>query len=166
MLKIPFIKQENDWTCGPAVLAMLLFYFKEKNIDQIKLFERYKEKDPSGAEDFRIKTVDLVQELREEGMSVGISKAILDQENVRTLLDFYINKAKMPIVVCQQLSKEKSLLGHFKVVVGFSNDKVYVNDPHQRKGGEKIEIPLKEFISLWEETGPNVTGGIYFWCDK
>jgi len=166
MLKIPYIKQENDWTCGPAVLAMLLLYFKKKEISQVEMFERYKEKDPSGTEDFRIKTTDLVQELRKENFNTGTSKVFLDQENVRSLLDFYINKVKIPIVVCQQLSKEKSLLGHFKVVVGFSNDKVYVNDPHQRKGGEKKELSLEEFISLWEETGPNVTGGIYFWCSK
>lgn len=166
MLKIPFRTQKNKWACGAAVLEMLVFYFKKRKISQIELFDSFKKRDPHENNSYLISTDDLANVLEREGLEAMVAKAFLDECNVRNILNFYINKLQTPIVVCQQVSKKDKLSGHFRIVTGFSKDFVYVNDPDPKNGGKNVKISLKKFISLWEETGHNVTGGVYFWCNK
>lgn len=166
MLKIPFRTQKNDWACGAAVLEMLFLYFNKKDINQTELFNLLKEGDGHEKDGYRISTSNLANVLEKENLKTVIAKTFLDECNVKNILNFYINEIQIPIVVCQQASKKDLLSGHFRIVTGFDGRFVYANDPDLKNGGKDKKFLLKEFISLWKETGKNVTGGVYFWCSK
>ena len=68
----------------------------------------------------------------------------------------------VPIIVCQQYTKEQSIIGHFRIVVGIGNKYIYLHDPDRNFGGKNIRWTHEKFFNYWQATGMNVTGGTYF----
>jgi predicted double-glycine peptidase len=49
-------------------------------------------------------------------------------------------------------------MGHYRVVIGYDNDCLFVNDPEHNKGNERISV--SKFCLLWEKTNNGeVSGG-------
>ena len=62
----------------------------------------------------------------------------------------------LPIIAVQQWP-QNPLIGHFRVVVGVTDESVIVHDPEQVKGGSVW--PFANFLSAWQMTGINVASG-------
>lgn len=166
MLKVPYIVQNDVTHCGGAALEMVFKHLKNNKVTQDEIFEKYKNLEPHDTGNFRIKTDDLVAEARLQGFRASVGKDLLmAHADTRELLDLFINKLKLPIIVCQQFP-QNPLLGHFRVVTGFENDVVTFHDPHPQIGGRFMKMSLVDFIAAWQPTGNNVTGGIYIWVRK
>ena len=166
MLKVPFVKQINKNSCGAAALEMVYKYYGLKKIDQKEIFDRLKTQDLEDPNIFNIATEDLVKDAKEKGFEAFWKR--VDYHNIKKsiqLLKQFIDK-NIPIIVCQQYTKDEPLMGHFRVVFRVDDKSVYFHDSHPKTGGSSIKWTHKKFIDFWQPTGNNVTGGVYIIIKK
>lgn len=161
-LNVPYIPQINNNACGAAVLEMVYRYYRLKDVSQSNLYDTYRVLEPHGSGNLRFDTDSLVADASGRGFLASWKRARYeDKKSVINLFKELVQKNKLPIIVCQKFTDEQPLIGHFRVVVGISREKVYVHDPHVTLGGAYQEWPVEKFIDFWKPTGQNVTGGIY-----
>lgn len=163
-IKVPYIKQVNDNACGSAVLEMIYKFYGLKDVSQEVIFEKYKVLEPHGTGNFRLDTDSLVSDALGRGfLSFWAKVDFNNEQSVADLLRTLVISKKIPLIVCQKFTDEKQHegLGHFRVVVGITNDTVYVHDPHPTFGGAFQEWNIQKFIEYWKPTGNNVTGGVF-----
>lgn len=166
-LKVPYISQVNDAACGPAVLEMVYKYYGIANISQENIFNKYKEFEPLGSGNYRLTTVNLVNDALGMGFSSFWARADYnDKEKIVDLLRRLVIDSKIPLIVCQKFTNEQPQLGHFRIVVGMKNNIVYIHDPHVKDGGAFKEWSIDKFMEFWKPTGSNVTGGIFIVIKK
>lgn len=134
---VPFVRQETMW-CGPASLTMVLNYWG----DQVSQYEVGSVVDPvhDGT-----KPLHMIPYLESRGYvvydfdrdSLEYRISVLDELKIWVCHDY-------PIVVRQwsDLSKKS---GHYRVVVGYDAEKIYVIDP---KHGSKA-FGIEYFLQLW-----------------
>lgn len=72
-----------------------------------------------------------------------------------------LNNQGIPVLICGQFTKEKSHLGHLRIITYLNKKYVYLHDPHPETGGPNQRWTWKRFIESWQATGPEVTGGVY-----
>lgn len=166
-LKIPYVKQVGDLTCGPACLQMVYNYYGIENLSQQDIYYKYKTEDPHDSKAARVLTDDLVSDARSRGFKSAIMK--VDVSNISEsvdLMNIFLD-ASIPIIVCQQYSLALPLTGHFRVVIGIDDQNIYFHDPGNKiENGESLKLSHEEFFKLWQATGENVTGGIFVWIKK
>ncbi|WKZ24586.1 MAG: papain-like cysteine protease family protein [Patescibacteria group bacterium] len=165
-LKVPFIYQINENACGAAVLEMVYKYYGLNDVSQEEIYKKYKQLEPHGTGNFRITTDALVADsLRRGFLSFWNKVDYNNPDECFNLLQFLTKKSKIPIIVCQQFTKneEHKDLGHFRLVVGVDkkNKIIYVHDPHKELGGQYQKWSLDKFVDFWQPTGQNVTGGVF-----
>lgn len=164
-LKVPYVKQFNENSCGPAALEMVYRFFGLNNVSQEEIFNKYKKQNPESLNnDFYVLTQDLVEDAISQGFKNSYINRInlLDKgEILNNIQDFL--KRGIPMIVCQQFTKELPRIGHFRIILGLSKNKetIYVHDPHPQFGGDIKKWSTDQFINFWKPTGDNVTGGIY-----
>lgn len=162
LLSVPYAPQINENACGAAVLEMVYRYYGLKDASQSGLYDKYKVLEPHGSGNFRFDTDSLVVDALGRGFLASWERAQYeDKKSVIDLFKELVQKNKVPIIVCQKFTDTQPLIGHFRVVVGISGEKIYVHDPHVTLGGAYQEWPIEKFIDFWKPTGKNVTGGIY-----
>jgi len=160
-LQVPFVYQINDNACGAAVLEMIYRYYGINNIDQRGIFNQYREIEPALGKELRIATDSLIRDAANRGFQADWDRADYEKRDKSIeLLKNFVNDG-IPIIVCQQFTKEQPLIGHFRVVVGIGGGTIYLHDPHPKYGGRSLKWSLDQFMDFWQPTGPNVTGGVY-----
>lgn len=164
-LRVPYITQINENACGAAVLEMV-YGFYGLHILQGKIYEKYRALEPHNTGNYRIITENLVSDALGSGFLSFWAKAnYSDKDECFNLLKLLVNKSKIPVIVCQQFTKnpEHESLGHFRIVVGVNEKEhtIFVHDPHNELGGEYQKWSLEKFVDFWQPTGQNVTGGVF-----
>ncbi len=160
LLKVPYTKQIDESACGAACLEMVYKYYGINNISQEDLMNLYKELEPHGSGYYRMTTDTLILDARKKGLkAVWLRANYTNKFDCLELLKILIDK-EVPIIVCQQASQENALLGHFRIVIGFDDQFVYLHDPNFQIAGNELRWSIEDFVSLWQPTGANVTGGI------
>lgn len=136
---VPFVKQEKMW-CGPASLTMVLNYWG----DPVNQSEVGSAVDP---EHDGTKPWHMVPFLESRGYvvyefdrySLKYRVSVMDELKIWVCYDY-------PIVVRQwtYLSKQS---GHYRVVVGYDDESIYVKDPNSGS----ISFSIETFLELWDK---------------
>lgn len=165
-LEVPYISQIDINTCGAAALEMVYQYYGLQEFSQQELMDKYKELESHGSGNFQLTTDTLIFDARSKGFNAGWIRANwVNPTDSVSLLRMIIN-ADIPPIVCQTFTNSQPLIGHFRVVLGIDESKVYLHDPNLEIGGENIEWSLEKFLYFWRQTGNNVTGGILIFISK
>ena len=132
-MEIPYFKQETDWTCGPAVMRMILASFGiQKTEEEL-------------AEQLETNT--------EKGTLYGNLLKLAERYGFRHMSDINGNlndlknliKEGFKVIVCYYCPEEDT--DHYAIVKDIDSDFVYLLDPWY---GPDYSFSLKEFINMWK----------------
>lgn len=130
-IKMPYVRQENDYYCGPAVLQMILEKFGVKK----------SQKEIAQAANSTLERGtfhrDMCRMAKENNLYVYAKKNATIEE-IEKLVD-----QGFPVVV-NYIEPEGD--GHYAIVIGYGTDDLIFNDPYH---GEKFRFPKKEFKHRW-----------------
>jgi len=132
MLKIPFYKQEEDYTCGPVTIKMVLDFFGAKeSVNNLKIKCCVsREKGTTRSK--------MVKTLASYDLHLHAHAGSSIRE-IRELLD----KEKAIIVNFREPSSGE---GHYAVVNGLKDDVIVLQDPYN---GPNFPLSTREFVRQW-----------------
>jgi len=136
-----------------------------KTLTKKEFFENCKEARPDGSGVF-IKTEKLITDVQARGLNSDWGRVKYNdmEKSIQTLKQFL--NVDMPVIVCQQYTKEQKQYGHFRVVFKVDDKDIFFHDPHPKTGGEEIAWSHEKFMDFWQPSGKEVIGGIYIWIEK
>ncbi len=149
LIKVPLTRQSLDFTCGPAALASLMFYY-DRSMDFLEnaLAKELKSNDVDGT---------LVKEMVLFSESQGF-KVTTHYNWTLDALKASIDKG-VPVMVLLQAWADLEAPGHdyktdwedghFSIAVGYDQDNIYFMDPSTF--GHYTFISLKEFLERWHD---------------
>lgn len=130
---IPYIKQPNNTSCGPAVLYMVFSFFRKKT-DFAKLCEELNPHKRAG-----IPNKSLADPIRKRGLFVQV------REN-STLLDIKEHlRMNRPVIVSyiENVYEE----GHYAIASKIGRKYIHLLDPLH---GKRFRLPHSEFERRWQ----------------
>ncbi len=137
---VPLVDQGDTLWCGSGSVAMVLGYWSCKNISIEEVGNKMDpENDGAYAEE-------ILAYIKNLGWTVTQFSSNNDSSLKESFKELkkYIREAK-PVIVSRWSSLKKES-GHWSVVIGYDNDKIYLADP---KEGEEVWFKKKEFEKLW-----------------
>jgi predicted double-glycine peptidase len=138
-MKIPFFKQDVNYSCGPAVIQMVLKFYG-KFFSEEELMKRLKTNKNIGT-----RHEDMIDVTTKEGFYVYSNNGSSFQE-----IDLFL-KEKKPIVV--NFIEPNDNEGHYSVVVGLNDEDIILNDPWN---GPNFKMKKTDFEKRWfSEDGRN-----------
>ncbi len=129
---IKFYKQEKNEWCGPAVLQMVLHFYGIDEKQEIIAAGVFDEKEKV------VKLSEMVFYPQSKGLKSYSFKGNLN--DLKELISRGI-----PVVVFQKASKEINK-GHYRLLVGYYQDRIMLADPLL---GNNIFVKEKDFLELW-----------------
>ena len=114
MIKLKLFKQSKGY-CGPACLKMILSFY------EINKSEKYLAKITKTSRIKGCKEKNIIKAAKEFGLK-GYIKQNSSIHELKQLI-----KKKNPVII-NWFSPEEA--GHYSVVIGFKNDKIFLADPH------------------------------------
>ena len=142
MLEYPQVRQSTTYSCGAAVIQSILAYYG-KDVREKELIVALKTTKEDGTNPSR-----MIHYLKQQGLDVKFNKM--------TIVDIkkYIDQ-KIPVIVLIQAwadnekEYDKNLdNGHYVVCIGYTNDKIYFEDPSIFERGY---LNFDEFIKRWKD---------------
>lgn len=130
-IKVPFFKQDTDYTCGPTALEMVIGFFGKRISESNLAKEAHTSIDGT-------KHSGMIETARKEGFFCYVDS----DSSISEIKKFL--KQGFPVIVHFTLEKENE--GHYAVVIGFGLKHFILNDPWQGKG---VKIPEHRFESYW-----------------
>jgi len=165
MLDVPYIAQIYENACGAAALEMVYRYLKPSApvvSFQKDVYNQYREVEPMGTGNYRIKTDDIVKAAQDLGLYAGWGRVSRNKDSRVKQLRFFVEDMKLPIIACQSV-KENDLLGHFRVILEIDHKWGVLHDPSHEGNGRCLRWRHEKITRLWARTGDNVTGGVAIW---
>ena len=152
LVPVPLISQASPWTCGPAALMAVLVYFGVFDDAESRLDAELAATPQDGT---RVR--DIVTVARRFGL-VADARTVLELDDLKNELArgavvIVALQAWAPGAVTDWRSHWED--GHYVVVVGVSDDRVYFMDPSVRTG--YAYLPRAEFVDRWHDY--DVEGG-------
>ncbi len=134
-LDVPFFKQDTLYTCGPAVVQMILRYYgivasehtlreKMKTNSDVGTMHKY-----------------MIDEIRAAGLYCYVNNHSSVQE-----IAFFL-KIGLPVIVHYMEPSENSQ-DHYAVVVGIEDHHIILNDPWH---GKDFSLTLTDFEHRWHD---------------
>jgi ABC-type bacteriocin/lantibiotic exporter with double-glycine peptidase domain len=160
ILKVRFIKQDSELDCGAAAFEMVYRYHRPSKVtkfDRKKMFAKFRVDDPHAANAPRLNSQTLVDAAVNRGLKGRLCVAPPSVAGMVAMFKGLLYDDKVPIIVCQRLSDEQAVFGHFRVVIGCSDEHVIVHDP---RGDNASSWSADQFFDYLKPTGANVTGGV------
>lgn len=166
LLSLKYIPQINEYACGAAALAMIYNYYGLENFSQEDLMSRYLESEFHGSGNLMITTDNMVLDAKNRGFNASWIRVNYKNyaESINQLRSLIFSGT--PVIVCQKFTDNMPLIGHFRVVVGFNDEAIFLHDPYPEIGGENMKWPIKKIMDFWQPTGGNVTGGVLIIINK
>lgn len=158
LLRLPDVRQSTDYSCGPSALQSVLMYYGEEH-GEVDLMELCQADPEQGTPPAR---------LAEAARSLGFQAEIrqnMTLEDLKAATDQGI-----PVMIAAQAWRNEDQLetpwnqiwdsGHWMVVAGMDQDKVYFEDPSIL--GSLGSIPRQEFLERWHDVDdkPFIRGGV------
>lgn len=148
--RIPLVRQQTDYSCGPAVLASILTYFGAFSGDEVALYGLLGT-DP----EFGTAPEDLLRGARHFGL-----QAELEQGMTLVRLRALVEQRKLVILDVQawpddgrkQAWSERWDDGHYVVLIGLDDRFAYLMDPSVE--GSYAYVPLRELVERWHDFEP------------
>ena len=140
-IKVPYFKQENWYTCGPACLRMVLAY-----IGIIKTENEVTE----ACNTTELGTTPI--QIAETFQKFGVIASSVKNANIDDL-KHEIEEGRPVIVLIDPSHMYGGIsgFGHFIVIVGFEDEKIIYHDPDE-PNGEYIKYELEAFLKAWNAT--------------
>ena len=152
LVPVPLISQASPWTCGPAALMAVLVYFGVFDDAESRLDAELAATPEDGT---RVR--DIVTVARRFGLAAD-ARTVLELDDLKNELA----RGALVIVALQAWAtgavtdwRSHWEDGHYVVVVGVSDDRVYFMDPSVRTG--YAYLPRAEFVDRWHDY--DVEGG-------
>lgn len=130
--KVPFYKQDTDYTCGPASLQMVLSFFNDHKSEACIAKKAHTDKEAGTAHKWMIEVAE------REGFYCYVN----NNSSLEELKNF-IGTGLPVIVHFTEPSGEES---HYSVIKGFGKKQLILNDPWN---GKDFKIKEKDFLSRW-----------------
>ena len=152
VLRMPDVRQDVNYTCGPSSLQAVLGYYGEEHFEK-DLADLCVTSSEEGTP-----PASLVKAAKELGYQAEV-KENLSLEDLQKSVD-----AGVPVIIAAQawrddVNKDKPWKdlwddGHYMVVIGLDHKNVFFEDPStfQSKGS----IPRDEFLERWHDVDNNV----------
>jgi len=148
-LKIPNVRQSNDYSCGVACLMSILAYYDKFDGNENDLGKKLKTTYEEGTEPDNIVKV---------AKEYGLKSYIKEHCTIDDLKKFVENK--IPVIISYQAwtNRKRNINwqkiesdGHYSVLIGIDDDKVYFSDPSLLN---KIGfLSIKELMDRWHDEG-------------
>jgi len=141
IIKVPYFKQENWYTCGPSCMRMILAYLGVKTT----------EKDVMNA----CGTTELgttSTQISDAFVKFKVKASSIKNANIDDLKNEI--KEGRPVIVLidpSQIYGGVSGFGHFIVIVGINDDEVKYHDPDEPHG-DYIKCDFETFLQAWNTT--------------
>jgi predicted double-glycine peptidase len=146
LVPVPLISQASPWTCGPAALMSVLVYFGVFDDAESRLDAELGATPQDGT---RVRN--LVAVARRFGLSAD-ARTTLELDDLKSEL----GRGAVVIVALQAWAtgpvtdwRSHWEDGHYVVVVGVGDDRVYFMDPSVRTG--YAYLPRTEFVDRWHD---------------
>ena len=146
LVPVPLISQSSPWTCGPAALMAVLVYFGVFDDAESRLDAELRATPEDGTH-----VRDIVAAARRFGLRADARTGLAPDDLSREL-----SRGAVVIVAMQAWATEKVTDwrsdwedGHYVVVVGVSDERVYFMDPSVRTG--YAYLPRAEFVDRWHD---------------
>ena len=165
ILAVPFHKQMSEFASGAAALEMVVRYHhpsKLTKFSQSKIYNKLKQLAPHSGDAYRTTIDDLIKAADWRGFRTGWGRVSPIIPTMAQHVRYFIETARIPLIVCQRRTDQDFLFGHFRVVIGIEGD-VILHDPHPETGGANLCWPLDKLDDYWRTTGANVSGGAAIW---
>jgi predicted double-glycine peptidase len=163
-IALPKVRQQTNYSCGPAALKAIAKYFQvgtDDEKDYIKLCKATKELGSSP------------DNIEKAAIKLGLKTKLKKNMTIKELLNYL--KKGIPVICSMQAwgsggeVYDKAQSGHYNVAIGFDDKKIYFEDPsidHPDRGylsyeefddrWHDIEVGGKHFshlgIALWKDT--------------
>jgi predicted double-glycine peptidase len=143
-IKIPYFKQDTNYSCGAASVQMILRFFGiiKSEEDLIKELKTEKEDGTSHEEIIKI--------IRQNNLFCYVN----DNSNFDEI-KMYLNK-NLPVLVNYIETDDDE--GHYAVVVGINEEKIILNDPWH---GEDFELNISKFENRWQNSKRHERYSVY-----
>ncbi len=132
MIKLPFYKQDTDYSCGPATLQMI-FRFYGKFFSEKDLIKKLKTNRTTGTRH---------KALLDFACSNGFYVYINNESSLKEVA--YLVGRKIPVII--HFIEPDSNDGHYAVIVGINKKHVILDDPWN---GKNFKITRKDFEERW-----------------
>ena len=134
-LKIPFLKQHTEYSCGPASLEMVLYFLGDKKSEKFLINEANTRKFTGTRHEGMISTA------TKEGFYCYVNSDSTFDE-VKSFLS-----QGHPVII--DYTEPSENIGHYAVVVGYKGNRIIMNDPWN---GRNFSIDEKELIERWHDS--------------
>lgn len=131
-LKIPYSKQDLDYSCGPACLQMVFAYYK-KRMSEAELTRELRSNDDVGTTPGRMISI-----VRKHGFFCYVNNDASLAE-----IEYFLRIGKPVIVYFVEPTEEDD---HYAVVSGLGKKKIFFNDSWNGKG---FSLGVAEFDRRW-----------------
>jgi predicted double-glycine peptidase len=146
LVPVPLISQASPWTCGPAALMAVLVYFGVFDDAESRLDAELGATPEDGT---RVR--ELVAAARRFGL-LADARTSLELDDLKDEL-----ARGAVVIVAMQAWSQRTVTdwrshwedGHYVVVVGVSDDRVYFMDPSVRTG--YAYLPRADFVDRWHD---------------
>ena len=159
-LPVPLVTQQTNYSCGPASLLSVLYYWQVYTGDEQSLYGALGTTPENGTHPFKIIEV---------AKKMGLDSYFIDRLTINDL-QYYLEQRITVILDLQawsKLSPEKNKQpwedtwedGHYVVLIGLDNENVYIMDPSTH--GYYAYVPIKELMVRWHDYEINPNGTIW-----
>ena len=138
-IKVPFYKQEADYTCGPASLQMVLSFLGIHKSE----YELIKQARTSKKGGTRHKW--MIDVARKEGFYCYVNNNSTLEE-----IRHFIN-LELPVII--NYIEPTNNEGHYAVVIGFEGGEIIMNDPWNGVG---FRMMVDDFLPRWHGESPSI----------
>ena len=149
MLKVPFFKQDTNYSCGPATMQMI-FRFYGKFFSEEKLVKKLNTQKSIGTHH---------QAMIDLAIEEGFFPYVNNESSIEEI-ESYLNK-KIPVIV--HYTEPDNDDGHYSVIIGIEKNNIILNDPWN---GEKFKINIEEFEKRWKDDKRNSKKWLMVVSDK
>lgn len=145
-LKVPYFKQRDEWTCGPASLQMAMSFLGEfrtqEEIEKIIGLPRER------IEEEGITNEKMVEAAQKVGFYCYVNKETTVEE-----IKYFLH-LNLPVIVNYIEPKDQD--GHFALVHGYDRltKKIIMHDPFH---GKNLKLSEKKFLDWWKSGYENHT---------
>jgi hypothetical protein len=133
---------------------VLCHYLPNVYFSQHEMFWRLAEREPSGSNNFYIKSVNIIAEAGKYGLLAGWGRASPDRDEMRRQVTYFVNKRRIPLIACQRYANHQSEIGHFRIIIKAGRTGVTLYDPCTKNGGPDQQWSWETLLDFWRQTGP------------
>ena len=137
-LKVPFYKQEHESWCGPAVVQMISEYYS---------ISRLQSNLANSMRTDEVTTCGMLVKLFEDFGFRTIVKKEDEYDDIYSYVHETVCLDKNPLVVLQRLNTDDQVNGHYRIIVGLDDKRVYFLDSTIGL----ISATKEDFNNLWKK---------------